>query len=254
MSINCTPPLLWYLESASDSKIYIPKILQHYKLLHYCLNATFFVGGQRNIKQVFCNGGVVVIISILFISEVGYGERVLSFSKDFTAAVLLTGMVGAFACCNGDTWSSEIGTVAAIFQPRLITTFKKVPIGTNGGVTVVGLLASSFGGFVIGAAFLASLILFTDVDMHELWKTQWPVLILSVYAGTVGSIIDSYLGAIFQCSAYCSLRKKVVSTKHKTATHISGWDALDNDQVNFLSSLIMAVTTPFVGYHLWKYI
>lgn len=214
----------------------------------------FCLGGQRNIKQVFCNGGVVVILSLLFFSEVGYGERIISFSKDFTASVLLTGIVGSLACCNGDTWSSEIGTVAAIFQPRLITTFQKVPVGTNGGVTIVGLLASAFGGLAIGVAFLASLILFTDIEMYELQKTQWPLLVLSIYAGAVGSIVDSYLGAIFQYSGFCSLRKKVVSTKYKTATHITGWDVLDNDQVNLLSSLLMAFTTPIVGYHMWKYV
>lgn len=36
---------------------------------------------------------------------------------------------GAFACCNGDTWASEIGTVIGTSDPFLITTKKRVPKG-----------------------------------------------------------------------------------------------------------------------------
>jgi len=207
-------------------------------------------GGERNVKQVLCNGGMLVVIALLFISEVGYGERVINFTKDFTASVLLTSMLGSLACCNGDTWSSEIGTVAAIMQPRLITTWKKVPIGTNGGVTLVGLIASGFGGLVIGLAFLLSLILFMGKENCDI-ETQYPVLKLAFCAGLFGSMVDSLLGALCQYSGYCSLRKKIVSQPSRSTNYISGSDVFDNDQVNFLSSLIMAVLTPIVAYYTW---
>ena len=73
-------------------------------------------------------------------------------------------MLGALGCCAGDTWASELGTVINLSSekrsdPILVTNpWRKVPKGTNGGVSLVGLIASFGGGLAVGAAFYLGII------------------------------------------------------------------------------------------------
>ena len=74
-------------------------------------------------------------------------------------------LLGGLGCCAGDTWASELGTVLNISldskqEPRLITQpWRHVPKGTNGGVSLVGLIASFAGGLVVGVAFYLGIIM-----------------------------------------------------------------------------------------------
>lgn len=213
----------------------------------------FKEGGQRNAVQVFCNGGVAVVISLLYIIEVGFTERHVDFSDDFTASVLITSLIGTISCCNGDTWSSEIGTAIGSDTPRLITTFRKVPIGTNGGVTLVGTIASALGGAVIGVSYVLTVRFFSGSTLIDAYPPQWPVILFAAFSGLFGSIIDSFLGATCQYSGFCLLRKKVVSECSSTTKPICGRNAMSNHQVNFWSSFIVAIISPYFAYHLWPY-
>ena len=69
---------------------------------------------------------------------------------------------GAFSCSLGDTLASELGTVLAKSDPVLVTTLKRVPRGTNGGVSLPGLLVSGLGGLIVGICYQISLYLFVD--------------------------------------------------------------------------------------------
>lgn len=72
--------------------------------------------------------------------------------------------------------------------------------GTNGGVTLHGLLFSLLGGLVIGAANYFALILCIDKSILESSPPQWPLVIAGGFGGLIGSIVDSFLGATLQYS------------------------------------------------------
>jgi uncharacterized protein (TIGR00297 family) len=161
-----------------------------------------FPGGQRNWIQVLCNGGMATELAILYLLDIGYGERPISFSTDYRASWLGIGILGSLACANGDTWASELGTVVKIIsdQPRLITTWRPVPKGTNGGVTLGGLLFSLLGGLFIGLCYYLMMLLSVDSAVLERSLPQWPLIFIGGLGGLLGSVIDSLLGATLQYS------------------------------------------------------
>lgn len=106
-------------------------ILRLFYLYFHLWLCFLYTGGQRNWLQVFCNGGIPTEIALLYMIENGPGEIAINFSKQYTASWMCLSLLGALACSSGDTWASEVGSVASKRQPRLITTWEKVPIGKN---------------------------------------------------------------------------------------------------------------------------
>ena len=158
------------------------------------------VGGQRNWIQVLCNGGMATELAILYILDVGYGQFPVDFQNNYRASWLGMGILGALSCANGDTWASELGTVIGSASPRLITTFRTVPTGTNGGITLPGLVFSFLGGLVIGLGYYLALVLTVDSAILVNSPPQWIVIIVGGVGGLLGSLIDSFLGATLQFS------------------------------------------------------
>eukprot|EP00112_Aurelia_sp_Birch-Aquarium-sp1_P008998 Seg2007.7 transcript_id=Seg2007.7/GoldUCD/mRNA.D3Y31 product="Transmembrane protein 19" protein_id=Seg2007.7/GoldUCD/D3Y31 len=219
------------------------------------IEAGFKEGGQRNWMQVICNGGVPTAISIIYLLEIGSKESPVNYARDFTGSMLSMTILGALACCNGDTWSSEIGTAIGSKTPRLITTFKKVPVGTNGGVTISGTIASVIGGLLIGLVYYGTLFSLSFIDSFPMeYPPQWPIIVLGCIAGFTGSVVDSILGATMQYSGFCEKERKVVSRPSKDVKHIAGRDILDNHLVNLVSSASTGILTSFLGYLCWQYI
>lgn len=213
------------------------------------IDADYKEGGQRNWVQVFCNGGVPTELALLYMIEVGPGEIPIDFSKQYSASWMCLSLLGALACSTGDTWASEVGPVLSQSPPRLITTWKEVPAGTNGGVTTVGLIASFLGGIAVGAAYYVAQILLVS-DLH-LADPQWPIMVYGGVAGLAGSVLDSYLGAYMQYSGFDSRIGKVVSYESATTSRISGKPILDNNAVNLFSSLIVALVLPGLAWGMW---
>ncbi|XP_071779543.1 transmembrane protein 19 [Centroberyx gerrardi] len=213
------------------------------------IDAEYKEGGQRNWIQVFCNGGVPTELALLYMIEVGPGEIPVDFSKQYSASWMCLSLLGALACSTGDTWASEVGPVLSKSQPRLITTWKEVPAGTNGGVTSVGLVASFLGGLTVGVAyFVTQLLLVSDLHLAD---PQWPIIVYGGMAGLVGSLLDSFLGAHMQYSGFDSSIEKVVSYESATTQRICGKPILDNNAVNLFSSVLVALILPGVAWGAW---
>uniref|UniRef100_A0A6G1R461 Transmembrane protein 19 n=1 Tax=Hypotaenidia okinawae TaxID=2861861 RepID=A0A6G1R461_9GRUI len=213
------------------------------------IDSEYKEGGQRNWVQVVCNGGVPTELAILYMIENGPGEIPIDFSKEYTASWMCLSLLGALACSAGDTWASEIGSVMSKSNPRLITTWEEVPVGTNGAITLVGLLSSLLGGMAVGIAyFLTQLIFVTGLEISA---PQWPIIMFGAAAGLLGSIVDSYLGATMQYSGFDQNIGMVVNHQTKDSKHISGKPILDNNIVNLFSSIITAFVLPGVAIFFW---
>lgn len=122
--------------------------------------------------------------------------------------LLVVGIIANYAAVAADTFSSELGILSKS-QPRLITslTLRKVPRGTNGGVTLLGLAAGCLGSMIIVAASMVFLPTCTTETVPTLgggspWTLAQRRLFMGgmVVWGTLGSVLDSFLGGIFQRS------------------------------------------------------
>ena len=200
---------------------------------------TVLLGGQRNWLQVLCNGGIGSVCALLYLYTSGVGELPINLTgpKMDAATVFSLGFLASLSCSGGDTWASEVGSAVG-GTPRLITTFRKVPRGTNGGVTMIGLVSSVAGGLVVGISYYVALLLFS---ISKSCTPQWMVIIIASLSGLVGSLIDSILGATIQYSGYSEEIKKVVNSPGVDVKHISGFNLVGNHAINFLSSLFTAL-------------
>ncbi|MQL89497.1 hypothetical protein Taro_022085, partial [Colocasia esculenta] len=87
------------------------------------IDADFRAGGQRNWVQVLANSVIATALVLLVGTITDWQDRCLDTRESRMVTGLTGGIIGHYACCNGDTWSSELG-VLSDEQPRLITTFK----------------------------------------------------------------------------------------------------------------------------------
>lgn len=113
-----------------------------------------------------------------------FGERPIDFQENFIGSVLGIGVMSSFACCCGDTLASELSPVIAKSDPILITTGKKVPKGTNGGITLEGLFFSLLGGLLVGFSHWACTLLLVDKsEMNACITPQYPIILLGGISG-----------------------------------------------------------------------
>ena len=185
----------------------------------------FGKGAQRDHGQVLANGGLAAILSLLHYSH--------------PTAALLAAYLGAMATVNADTWATEIGVLSPV-PPRLITTGRRVPVGTSGGISLLGTAASTLGALFIGLVGYILLCLESILAGGDPLQLSW-IIPITLISGLLGSLLDSLLGATVQGVFYCArceteTEKEVHSCRLRTS-HLRGWRWLNNDVVNSLSSV-----------------
>jgi uncharacterized protein (TIGR00297 family) len=149
----------------------------------------------RTAGQVLANVGVAAVCAAL------------SPKIPFFAAASIAAMAEAAA----DTSQSEIGEIASS-RSWLITSFREVPPGTDGGITLPGTLAGATAvSIVAGVAFGTGIL-------------PAAVCLIAAISGFLGTVVDSLLGA--------TLERRGI---------------LNNNAVNFLSTMAAAAIALGLG-------
>ena len=143
--------------------------------------------------------------------------------------------LSAYACACGDTWASELG-ILSTSKPILITQpWRFVAKGTNGGISLIGTLASAGGGASIGLGHAIYDLLFIQKRKRAISRLNifLSTVIFGGTMGLAGSMIDSALGALFQYSGSVEVllnngksvvRRIVTNPNYPNNRHITGID------------------------------
>lgn len=167
-------------------------------------------GGARGPENLWGAAGVAALcaISTALIRATSNQYMLLGTTSNFSQLlqrVLTVAYCSAIASKCADTSSSEIGKAFGT-KTFLITSFKQVPRGTEGGVSIEG----TFAGF-LAAVFTGILALCVGVISNTS-----DVFIVAI-AGNCANLCESIIGASLQSQAH-----------------------LTNEQVNFINTLIGA--------------
>jgi uncharacterized protein (TIGR00297 family) len=236
------------------------------------VDATAAIASSRGASQVLGCSAIAVGCALAHAILCGE-EKIIHFPHHATqqssstaamASKLTCGIIAHYATCLGDTLASELGILSNEAPVLILKPWKKVPHGTNGGITVWGTLCSIFGGAIIGLATVlldtlsgvispTAAVRTSDMSSYILTITQFGAV-----CGFIGSLLDSLLGATLQASYYDPDEKiahDAGSSKNASnLKHISGINILSNVQVNLISVLL---TTYFgacvLGPYLFNY-
>lgn len=159
---------------------------------------------------VFANSGVASILTLLHAYQLYRREDSEIQCYPWPGDLLVVGIIANYAAVAADTFSSELGILSKS-QPRLITSlnFRKVPPGTNGGVTGYGLGAGLLGSLVIVAASIALTPFCNPKEGWGLMRRNRFAFAMAIW-GALGSVLDSLLGGWLQQSVVDTRSGRIV--------------------------------------------
>lgn len=176
--------------------------------------------GARGWPNAFANGGAPAFFAL---AEFTVGGDVFAIA-----------FLGAVASATADTLATEVGLLSRT-PPRLITHLRRrVPPGTSGGITPLGIITAFFASFAIGTVAVA---------LGGFGASPLKVLMIALVGGLVGSTADSLFGATIQglhkCQVCLAPTERLVHCNRPTLK-VRGVRPVDNNVVNFLSTLVGA--------------
>lgn len=170
-------------------------------------------GNQRDVIQVFANGGMAL-----------FGG--LWAGHDPIAGLAI--VTGSLAAAAADTWATSLGGLSRS-KPRLIHSGRSVPAGTSGGVSLAGT-----GGGLIGAVLVAG--------AAGMMAGNTRLILLGTAVGVAGMMADSLLGATLQGRFRCvSCQLPSERRTHRCGARtepVGGVAWIGNDAVNLLATVL----------------
>ena len=127
-------------------------------------------GGRRGASNALANCSVAVLCAVLTAAT--------------GSEILIVPFVASLGAAFADTTESEIGQLFSR-TPRLVTTFRKVPPGTDGAISLPGTLAGAT------AACLTAALAFA----LGMLQTPGSALLVAI-AAFLGTVADSLIGAL----------------------------------------------------------
>jgi uncharacterized protein (TIGR00297 family) len=158
-------------------------------------------GGRRGASHVVANAGAGLLFALLAVSDPVRGP------------LYLLAVAATYATAAADTVSSELGRACGR-SAVLVTTFRRVPPGTGGAISLEGSLAG------LGAAAVLA-VLARWVGLVPGWS--WVAVIVA--AACVGTTVESYLGATLERAGL-----------------------IDHDTVNLLNTLVGGLTAILLAH------
>ncbi|MEO8089462.1 MAG: DUF92 domain-containing protein [Gemmatimonadales bacterium] len=169
--------------------------------------------GRRDHWQVYANGGAAALGALAGLADPAFGIWLVT---------------ATLAAAAADTWATSIGARSRVL-PRLPWSGRAVPVGSSGGMTLLGTAAGAAGALIVAGTGAIT------ADM--------PLLLpIGTLIGFLGMVADSTLGALlqgrFQCPACDVASEWRVHRCGAKTTREGGMAWLNNDGVNFVATAL----------------
>lgn len=171
---------------------------------------------ERTAIQVLANGSLGIFFAAMHLI--------------IPSKIWFVGFASVFAEAFADTAASGIGSNSAITYD--IFKMKKVDSGVSGGMSILGTISAVVASMSV--AFVSALT--NQIGYFEIF-----VILISGFAGCV---IDSLLGSLIQGKYKCDICGKYTDDRIHCGIHakkISGFYKINNNTVNFLSTIFSSV-------------